>query len=281
MKRPLLLSLMAVALVMPAAGRATSGADVTRTVYFSAIDAKGVPVTDLTAADLSVKENGKDRAIAGLEAATTPLFVSVLVDDAGSGAFQGPVAQMMERILPHGVFAVRVMNPQPTKLTDFTADRATLQTAIGNMGPRGRVQTAGDQMMDAVQDAARELQQKKAARAAIIILTVGGETAQSNQAGPALDAVKASGASLSVVYVAGLELGQVLGDGPKRSGGTSEQITGGVVPGPLLAKIAENLMHQYMLTYTLPDGVKPNERFALSTSRKGITLLAPTRIPDK
>jgi len=281
MKRPLLLSVMAVALVMPAAGLATSGADVTRTVYFSAIDAKGAPVTDLTAADLAVKEGGKERAIAGLEAATTPLFVSLLIDDGGSGAFQGPVAQMMERILPHGVFTVRVMNPQPAKLTDFTADRTALQAALGSIGPRGRIQTAGDQMMDAVQDVARELQQKKAARAAIVILTVGGETAQSNQAGPALDALRASGASMSVVYLAGLELGQVLGDGPKRSGGTVEQIAGGVVPGPLLAKIAENLMHQYMLTYTLPDGVKPNERFALSTTRKGLTLLAPTRVPDK
>jgi hypothetical protein len=281
MNRPLVFSVMAAALVMPAAGRATAGADVTRTVYFSAIDAKGAPVTDLTAADLAVKEGGKERAIAGLEAATTPLFVSLLVDDGGSGAFQGPVAQMMERILPHGVFAIRLMNPQPMKLTDFTADRATLQAALGNMGQRGRVQTGGDQIFDAVQEVAHELQQKKAARAAIIVMTVGGETAQSNQAGPALDALKASGASMDVVYLTGIELGQVLGDGPKRSGGTAEQITGGVVPGPLLAKIAENLMHQYMLTYTLPDGVKPNERFALTTSRKGLTLLAPTRIPDK
>jgi hypothetical protein len=281
MKRLLVLSAMAAALVMPAVGRATSGADVTRTVYFSALDGKGTPVTDLTAADLSVKEGGKERAIAGLEAATTPLFVSLLVDDGGSGAFQGPVAQMMERILPHGVFAIRLLNPQPMKLTDFTADRATLQAALGNMGQRGRVQTGGDQIFDAVQEVAHELQQKKAARAAIVVMTVGGETAQSNQAGPALDALKASGASMDVVYLTGIELGQVLGDGPKRSGGTTEQITGGVVPGPLLAKIAENLMHQYMLTYTLPDGVKPNERFALSTSRKGVTLLAPSRIPDK
>jgi hypothetical protein len=59
------------------------------------------------------------------------------------------------------------------------------------------------------------------------------------------------------------------------------QIGGGVVPGPVLAKLADSLLHQYALTYTLPDGVKPNEKLALTTSRKGVTLVAPARIPDK
>jgi len=49
----------------------------------------------------------------------------------------------------------------------------------------------------------------------------------------------------------------------------------------VLAKIADNLLQQYVLTYTLPDGVKPDERFSLTTSRKGITLLAPSRVADK
>jgi hypothetical protein len=49
----------------------------------------------------------------------------------------------------------------------------------------------------------------------------------------------------------------------------------------VLAKIADALLKQYVLTYTLPDGVKPNDKLSLTTSRKGITLLAPSRIPDK
>ena len=136
-------------------------------------------------------------------------------------------------------------------------------------------------MLDAVADAAKELQQHKAVRPAIVVLTVGGEPAQSSQADAALNALKSSGASLSVVHTAGLELGQVLGDGPKRTGGLTQQIGGGVVPGPVLAKLADTLLHQYVLTYTLPDGVKPNEKLALTTNRKGVTLIAPSRLPDK
>jgi hypothetical protein len=271
MKSLLLFPVLLTALSAPMNVLVARGSELQRTVHFSALDSKGAPVTDLTAGDLAVKEGGKERAIAGLQLASEPMLVSLLVDDAGTGAFQAAVAQFIQTMLGHAQFAMRAFNPQPSKL----------QTAITGIGPRGNIVTVGQQMVDAVADAAKELQQRKAARAVIVVLTVGGEKAQSQQAEPTLNAVKNSGACLNVVYLAGLELGQVLGDGPKRSGGMIEQIGGGVVPGPVLAKVAESLLHQYELTYTLPDGVKANEKFSLSTSRKGVTLLAPSRVPDK
>ena len=281
MKKLWLFAVVLTALAMPLAGRASRGAGVERTVYFAALDAKGASVTDLTAADLAVKEGGKDRAVASLEPATAPMQVSLLVDDGGSGAFQAAVAQFIQTMLGHGQFAIRAFNPQPSRLTDFTEDTGALQAAINGIGPRGKVVSTGEQMVDAVAQAADELQKRKAARASIIVLTVGGEQAQSHEAEPALDAVTKSGASLNVIHLAGLQLGQVLGDGPKRSGGLIEQIGGGVVPGPVLAKVANSLLHQYVLTYTLPDGVKPNEKLSLTTSRKGVTLLAPSRLAVK
>ena len=281
MRRLLMFSIASAMVVLSVSGRASAGAEVARTVYFSALDSNGGIVTNLTAADLTVKENGKGRAITGVAPATGPMQVSLLVDDGGTGAFQAAVAQFVQSLIGHAEFAIRAMNPQPAKLTGFTADVPTLQTAINAIGPRGRVATTGEQMPDAIVDAAQELMQRKAARPVIVVLTVGGEQAQSHEAEPTLDMLKRSGASLHVIYLSGLELGQVLGDGPKRSGGTIEQIGGGVVPGPVLAKVADHLRHQYMLTYTLPDGVKPNEKFSLTTSRKGLTLLAPSRLPVK
>lgn len=281
MNRRLMMSVVSATLAVPMAGLATRGAEVVRTVYFSAVDAKGTFVTDLTAADLAVKENGKEREIRTVAAASGPLQVSLLVDDAGTGAFQGAVAQFLEALSGHGQFAIRVLNPQPSKLTDFTEDRGALQTALNGIGPRGRVTTVGEQINGAIDEAALELLKHKSARPAIVVLTVGGEQAQSHDAEPTLNSLKNSGASLSVIYLAGQELGQVLGDGPKRSGGTIAQIGGGVVPGPVLAKVGDHLLHQYVLTYVLPDGVKPNEKLALTTSRKGVTLVAPAHVPDK
>jgi hypothetical protein len=262
-------------------GTAALRAEVLRTVYFSAVDAKGSAVTDLTAADLTVKEGGKDRAIAGVQPATAPMHVSLLVDDAGTGAFQTAVAQFIDATLGHAQYAVSVLNPQPIKVANYTADVDALKSALGRMGQRGRIQVDGEQIIEAVGGAAKELQQRKAARPVIVVLTVSGEKASSELADSALNNLKSSGAGLNVLYITGIELGKVLGDGPKQSGGMIQQASGGVALGPVLAKIADNLMHQYVLTYNIPDGVKLNEKLSLATSRKGVTLLAPSRLPDK
>ena len=277
--------LLAFALVLTGPVDATTGtaarADVLRTVYFSAVDKDGARVTDLTAADLTVKEGGKDRQIAAVQPATSPMQVSIIVDDGGTGGFQAGVAQFLQATFGHGHFAIRVLNPQAIKVVDFTADFDTLKAALGRMGQRGRIPNDGEQIVAGVSDAARELQERKARRPSIIVLTATGEKPLSEQADEALNALKSSGASLSVVYLTGVELGKVLGDGPKQSGGLIERVNGNVVLGPVLAKIADNLLHQYVLTYNIPDGVKLNEKLSLSTSRKGVTLVAPSRLPDK
>jgi hypothetical protein len=272
---------LSAAIALAPAGKADAGADQRRTVYFSAVDANGALVADLTAADLAVKEGGKDRAIGDLRPAATPMQVFLLVDDGGSGAFQTAVSQFLQVAVGHGQFAISALNPQPNKLTGFTEDVDALKGALARIGPRGRITTVGDQIVDAVGDAAKELRLRDSLRRSIVVVTVGGEQPQSDQADATLNALRDSGASLNVVYVAGRELGKVLGDGPKRSGGVTEQVSGNVTLGPVLAKIADTLMHQYILTYTIPDGVKLNERLLLTTTRKGVTLLAPSRLPEK
>jgi len=281
MKRFLLVCAACAALGVVSASRLTAGAGAARMVYFSAVDEKGVPVSDLTPADLAVKEGGKDQKIDTLMPATTPLDAVLIVDDGGSGAFQGAVAQFLETTQNKAQVSLTALEPQPMKVMDFTKDFDEFRKAVARVGPRGRITTVGEQIMGTVESVSKDLRKRQSARAAIVVMTVGGEPPQSTEADPALNALKASGASLSVVHLMGVELGKVLGDGPRRSGGVSQQVSSGVPIGPVLTKIAQGLLGQYLLTYTLPDGVKPNERFALTTTRKGLTLLAPTRIPDK
>src|SRR5687768_7876648 len=256
-------------------------ADILRTFYFSAVDGKGAHVTDLTAADLTVKEGGKERVITAVRPATAPMQVSLLVDDAGTGAFQPSVAQFLQTLVGRAQFSIRVLSPQPIMVAMLTNDVVALRAAIGRMGPRGRIQVDGDQIISGVTDAARELRQLRAARPAIVALSASGETVSSDIADEALNLLRSSGASLSVLYITGIELGKVLGDGPRQSGGMMQRANGTASVGPALEKITENLMNQYVLTYTVPDGVKLNDKISLSTSRKGVTLIAPSRLADK
>ena len=281
MKRILTVSAVFVAVALMLTGLEAAKADVLRTVYFSAVDDKGVHVTDLTAADLIVKEGGKDRTIDDVKPATAPMQISLLVDDGGTGGFQAAVGHFIQATFGRAEFAVRILQPQAIKVQDFTKNGDELRTALGRMGQRGRVQPDNEQVIAGVFDAAKELRQREARRPSIVVLTATGEKALADTADETLNALQASGASLSVLYVTGIELGKVLGDGPRQSGGMIDRVTGQVVQGPALAKIAANLLNQYVLTYTVPDGVKPNEKLALTTSRKGVKLLAPTKLPQK
>jgi hypothetical protein len=264
-----------------ATSRATGAEETTRRVYISAVDSAGAQVTDLTAADIAVKEDGKDRPVAGLEPATAPMQVAILVDDAGLGGFQSGVAQFLQMNLGRGQFSVTLLNPQAIPIVDFTADAATLKNALLRLGRRSRIQADGDQMLDAILRAAKTLEKRKAERAVILALTMAGGEPESIEPRDVLNAIRSSGAMLNVVHVIGAEVGMVMGDGPRQSGGRIEQAgTGDAIPVALI-RIANSLQQQYLLTYTLADGVKPAERLSVSTARKGITLTAPTRIATK
>jgi hypothetical protein len=88
-----------------------------------------------------------------------------------------------------------------------------------------------------------------------------------------------TGAALNVVFVTGADLG--MGELPKQSGGRIEQAGTGPAIASAALRIADALQHQYLLTYTLPDGVKMSDRITVTTSRKGVALTSPSRIADK
>ena len=265
------------------AARAEPGprADRIRTVFVSAVDGKGASVTDLTAADLTVKEGGKDRAVTSLQAATGPVQLCILVDDGGSGSFQAGVVSILNRMIGHAEYAISLLNPQPVRLAEYVTDPPTLNAALSKLIQRGRIQQDGEQLIEAVSWSAKDLAKRKAPRPVIIVLTNGGEPMASEARDAILADLKASGTSLNVIYINGVGFGKVLGEGPKNSGGVLENASSNQAIDTAMAKIANNLLHQYVLTYTLPDGTKPDERLQVSATRKGITLLAPTRIADK
>ena len=256
-------------------------AEVTRRVYLSAADSKGAPITDLTAADITVKEGGKEQPVASLQPASAPIQVAILVDDGGTGAFQLAVAQFLQKTVGHGQFSISLLTPQAQKIVDFTDDVAALKGAMGRLGQRGRLQTDGDQMLEAIADAAKALQQRKAERPVILAMTLAGGQPHSIEPKNVLTALRSSGAGLNVVCGTNADVGMVMGDGPTFSGGLNEQAATGAAFATAAVKVADALAHQYLLTYTLPDGVKMSERVSVATSRKGVTLTAPSRIWDK
>jgi hypothetical protein len=286
MRLPISVSLVSAVCVMafvPMRARpaASARAETERAVSFSAVDGKGVPVADLAAPDLLLKENGKELPVASLKPATGPLQIVVIVDDGGSGTMRPAVARFLAATRGQAQFAIALLTPQPSKLTNFTSDDQSLVGALERIVERGRVQRDETQLIEAISWATKELRQQKGPRPAIVAMTNSGEPPTSDVGNAILADLKDSGASLNIVHISGVPFGKVMTDGTKQSGGLllSANSTSGM--SDALTRIANNLTHQYVVSYKLPEGSKPSERFELKATRQNITLLAPTRIPNK
>ena len=271
----------------------------TRRVYFNAFDRNGAVVIDLTAPEITVKEGGKNREVASLRPATEPLQIAILVDDNGTGLFRVAVARFIEGLLGRAEFSVITVTGQPKKLTPFTGNSDVLREAINQLNARPGSPDGG-QLLSGIHESALDFERRKVERPIILALTVGGEEHTPLPPHHVLDQLRKSGAALHVVSVIGstqrttapanrasdllnenLGLNEILGDGPKRSGGHREEIP--AIAGALtgLQQLAEALKRQYVVEYTLPEGVKASDRFSIATRRKDVTLRAPTYIPDR
>jgi hypothetical protein len=67
---------------------------------------EGAPATDLTAADLDVKEGGKACEVVGTELTKTPMRLAFILADGGTGGFQYPLVTMVQQLQDVAEFSV-------------------------------------------------------------------------------------------------------------------------------------------------------------------------------
>lgn len=289
-------SLLLACLAAPAIAGAQPQA---RRVYVTAVDAKGAPVTDLTAADFVVKEGGKGVEIVKAGPAPGLIQMAILVDDNGTGIFRFAVGKFIEALLGRAEFSISTVTGQMLKLVDYTTSTQALSEAIGKLTARPSTNDGG-QLLEGVAETAKELDRRNAPRPVILVLSVGGVEHSPQPAHHVLDILQQSGASLYVVTVVNntmrsqsnpqtaaellgenMNLGEVLGDGPKQSGGRYDEIVAAAGIGGGLQQLADQLKAQYVIDYTLPPGAKPSGKLSVTVKRRGVSLRAPTKIPDK
>jgi hypothetical protein len=298
-------STLTVIAALAAAHAATAGRQpATRTIYLSAFDDKGSTLPDLRPADLLVKAGGKLLEVVRVEPATTPLRITVIVSDAGTGGFQQGVAVFMERLIDRAEFGLVSVLTQPEVVMNFSNDPAVLQSGVRRLGARGRQH--GAQVMEAIQDAARAVS-SEIRRSVILVLRVGVEGTSPLDGGEIRERLRRSGAMLYVISTASAarqppssartgisvdqaqlhddeiaasrrSLAQVLGDGARESGGRHDEIVATSSVSPALERIADELRHQYAVTCATPPGVRTDDKLSITVQRKGVKIQAPTRL---
>ena len=278
---------------------AQPGQDGSRTivVYALATGAQNAPVTDLTLADFTVKEDNRIREVISVEPATAPLHVAVIVDDNGTGIFRFSVNQLAQRVQGRAEMSLRVVNGQVRTITEFTTDAQIWLAGISQLGVRPATQDGG-QLLEGIADAAKSFAAREARRPVIVVLTVGGQEHSTLVGRDVLDQLHRSRAALYVVFAGNAavrspaaatrsadlldgnhNLEQVLGDGPKQSGGRRRDIiaTQGFMTD--VTQIAAELSAQYAITYRRPAERNVPQKMQITVRRSGVSVAAPTRAP--
>lgn len=277
----------------------------TRVVHVSVTDKNGGPIADLQPADIELKAGGKKQEIVSVRPATAPLRIALVDADGGTGAFQAAIAHFMQKLLGHAEFALTSVIRQPERIVDYAADAPTLRAGVSRLGVRGR--DRGAQLMEAIVDATKDVR-VEGKRGVILVMRIGGENASELSGKEVREQLQQSGAILYVMSTMGAQrpapsqirgsdavsvqqgqlhdaeladaannLADVLGDGSKDSGGRNEQILSTTLV-PMVEGVADELLHQYEITYAVGDGVKSGDKLSVSTQRKGVTVRAPSRL---
>jgi hypothetical protein len=145
---------LAAALIVVLLPLSLSAQRATRRVFISALDARGVPLDDLTPADLEVQENGTTREVTRVSRGNAPLRVVLLVDSSTSmapmvNAFRNGLNTFAETLPAEHEVTFISTGGQIRIRTQPSADRVKLKTEIDRFATDNGANAFLDTMIEA------------------------------------------------------------------------------------------------------------------------------------
>jgi hypothetical protein len=264
-----------------------------RTVYVTVTDGKGAAVPDLEAADFTIKEGGREREVLRAEPATERMRLAVMAEERllGQGSIRIGLFEIMKRLQPVAETSFISIGLRNHTVVDYTTDLGALVAALNGLSLNPAPHS---NLTEGILDIGKALERDRPARPVVVVVAVSGGQAGGASANEVLNQLRQSGATMHVVSISsGLATTdppgsladqsnreQVLGDGARQSGGRRIEVTATIGVPKGLQQIASDLTSQYMIQYALPAGVKPDRRLNVSLKRRGLSLRAPSLIPD-
>ena len=274
----------------------------TRHIYISAIDKKGGPVTGLTTKEVTIREDGATRDVVGVQPATAPLTIALLVDDTGPGIrfIREGVGAFMYRLAGLAEMALISTGGRNTTIVEFTGQLDALYQGVRQLSTRT---TTGAYLLDGVHDAIGALNKREAERPVIVVLTLEGPEFSNLRADRLLAELTRSAATMHVVALGkptlktmtswneppsqslrenldeNLNRKKFLEDGTRQSGGRFEQVLADSGIPAAMKALAEELASQYVVVYSRPEGSALPKKINVATTRAGIKVRARTELP--
>jgi len=276
-----LLLLAVVAVVAPRAQTLQRG------IYASVLDKAGVPVPELMPADFVVREDNVSREVLRVERATAPMQIALLVDNSTASGrnirdIRDATTEFIKAVTGNGMkneVALFAVAERPTILVDYTTDQTKLLKGAAIFSQPG----SAAYMLDGIFESSRALKKREATRPVLVgIATNGPDYSARYYHDQVMGAVNDIGASLNIVMVGppptditsneGRERNMVYSEGTENSGGRYDNVLAASAMPMRLKQVADELTHQYLVTYARPTTLIPPEHIKISSKRSDVTV---------
>ena len=284
--RLLLGALIVAALGLTWSGRLAAQA-AQKAMYVSVVNDAGVRVTDLGTADFIIREDNVSREVLRVEPALDPMQIAILVDN--SSAARDNISHMRTALPPFvaaltdGVggqkneISIIAIGERPTVLADYTTSPAALQKGIDRIWS---LRDTGAYLLDAIPEVCQGFKKREAARPVIVSITTEGPELSNLQHDQVLEPLRASGAAYHAITLGrpSSSLSDevrnrniVIDQGPLTTGGSRSNLLTSMALEGRLRQLANELTHQYKVTYSRPQSLIPPERVTVTAAKQGLT----------
>jgi hypothetical protein len=254
-------------------------------MHVTVVDQAGHTVPGLGTRDFIVREDKATREVLRVEPADDPMQIALLVDDTPAAGqylrdFRTSIAAFIKGITTQALaaggkhtIAIVTLSSRPTVNTNYTSDQAVLLKGADRVFPQ---QATHETLLDGIRETSEALSKRHATRPVIVVVTTETEDASFSVYDQVLDALRDSGATL---YVFGLganaptqpDRAIVLGQGTANSGGFYSTVLAGTALGMKMTQLADELTHQYLVTYARPNSLIPPEQVTVTAAKAGLT----------
>lgn len=256
-----------------------------RALYVSALTEAGAPAADLGPSDFSVREDNAAREVLNVEPAVAPMQIALVVDTSQGArddishlrtALPAFVKAMTTGEVKSEV-AIIAIGERPTVYTNYTFNQAELKKGIDRIWS---VQGSGAYLLDGIIEICQGLKKRGAPRPVIVAILSEGPELSNRQHDQVLEPLRSSGAAFHAITMGrpstslsdeARERNIVLDEGPRVTGGRREELLTSMALGGKLTQLADELTHQYKVTYAHPQSLIPPERVTVTSTRAGVT----------
>jgi len=255
-----------------------------RAVYVSALDKSGNPVAELQPSDVIVKEDDVTREVLRVAPATEPMQIAILVDNSQAAEriirdYRDALPAFVSAMLADATgakhdIAIVALAERPTILTDYTSDPARIQKAIDRVFSSSN---SAVYFLDGIIEVSQGITKRSNPRPVIVAMITEGPDLSNRHFRQVLDPLRTSGAALHIVTIGTPrnmedDRNMVLEMGPKQSGGSFSTILLGTALNGRLKQLANELTHQFRVTYARPNRLIPPDQVTVTSKRPDLVL---------